>query len=333
MAISKNYVIICPNMSDRLLEISTSLLVNNQARPAPQVMARLIQDGLTEQTLYDAWEGLGNTPPVMDGTLTDLQGLLPFIHLESDALAEQATEDETLLFLARDAELFRDDFTLTHGKTIPNYLMPASQLLWESGDWQDSNLRQRFFGKYGMTKATIDGSERFTLVDSGFAGSIIKPVETTLDKAYNTSLRGTGKLAIKLACMFHDDRYELARIIRDQYEPKQIVPVGPELHPERVLPRATKLRADASVAEPDRIVRGPTALYAIALQLMPHMHGHFNDVVWQDGDAVATVEPVAFDIALDEIGNKTPVNMSYVNPLAALIVQRRVVTSALNRAG
>ncbi len=117
-------------MSNRLYENSINLL-ENRARPTPQIMAQLVEAGLTDEMLYDAWERLGNVPPIMEGALADLQGLLPFIHSTSDALAEQATEDETLLFLARDSELFHDDYALTHRGDTPNYLMPASQLLWE----------------------------------------------------------------------------------------------------------------------------------------------------------------------------------------------------------
>jgi hypothetical protein len=302
-----------------LFEQSRSILSHSQDRPTPQYMAQLITCGLTEQVLSDTWDSLGNPQPVMAESLADLDGLLPYIHIASDTLGNSG-DNEALLFAARDAESLYDDYAITHGeRNERDTLLPASTAIWRSRVWSDPELSRAFLRAYGVDEEFItDPNARVTIVDSGFEGSLLMYLDEVVSEAYDIRLHEAGRLAIKLACATPIRRYRIG----------QIVGTGALEHPTQNLPKTSRFMGRSD--EPNL---GPTYPYAIALQLLPHYHGHYVGIAYKEGKAVGIIEPVTADINVDvPKSDSGSLNTSFVNPLAAAIVQHRVVSAAMNRA-
>lgn len=301
---------------DLRAEAADQLFGDLRLRPSPLTMASLIEQGLTEATIVAAARKKGMSRPLMSVPLHDLEVTLPYLQQVSDTLADQHPDD-TMLFAGRDAEVLFDDYSITHPDKV-SYLLPASTDLWSSTGMDDRGLATQFLGQHGLTKQAIVGKDtRYTLVDSGFMGSIGKKLDETVKKLYDLSMLQNDTLSVRLVSA--TDTALGTRIID--------------------LPENTKLK----IIRYGQIFDKPpcpfwdlsnTHSLAVSMQLMPRYHGSYSDLR-RVGDKVIALSWAYDNVTPDNLDkiDWLWVNSSIVNPVAAAITQYKVVRAAMERIG
>lgn len=301
------------NQSGHELLAPTELFARPFERPETIQMLGVIAAGHTEADIIKAGQIFGHSVDGVDEALGDLPTVLPHIHKLSDALSVQSPDDMHL-FAARDVELLYDDFSIAHPQ-IKSRLLPASTELLLSDD-MTSDLGRRFLARFSLDDATIKESDtRFTIVDTGFCGSVYVYVADTVGYLYGESLRRFGRIGIKLVCADKGNTFG-----------SQIIDYTADAAPRDavLLPHTAARLKDSFAREKHSQKNSPTMLLATALQLMPRYHEAFSGLVEWDGKVMAA----AAESISDEL---TVCNASNVNPIAAAIAQYRVICSALER--
>ncbi|HUC89904.1 MAG TPA: hypothetical protein VMR45_03815 [Patescibacteria group bacterium] len=312
-----------------LPELSIEKIANElyaNTRPAPQKLAELIKQGLTEEMLIDAARASGQNVPCMDLTLIDLETVIPYLELMTDELAKRPGNVRRV-FASRGADLLHDYFAIRHPDKSA-VLMPASSQLWLRSDaMRDPELAGNFLGAYGFDEASVnDPSIEYEMEDEGFNGTIAKYVDEQLKALYGVSLIDSGRLTTKLISTVSDHRQEASQIMDiDDSE------IGPTPKIESWMDGDLKFFP----------LRGFNSTYriAVALNLMPRHHDEYTSLArLDDGRVVATAAQLdSRDLAhyqqtVDSNRTRFPDhNGSVVNPVAAAIVQYRVVRAALRR--
>lgn len=292
------------NLQERAGEV---LFGDTRFRPDPRAMAALIQAGLTEETIWHAARARGHKEPVMDLTDHDLPIALPYYQLSSDTLAAEHSPAIPKVFAARDADVLFDDFVITH-PDHPSALLPASQTLWESAGMQDAELAKRFLEKHRL------GLAGGVIVDSGRLGSVGTWLDGLLCRLHDlpdgASLLSTGALAMRLV----------------------------DAHPHSTGKKIIEIPGtveELGLQKPLAIepwIKGQPAAFSLFIftQNLPRYHGHYKYLEIMGDDIVALPEPVRERRYVDGYDG---INGSIVNPLAAALVQFRVVQAALERSG
>ncbi|HSX08359.1 MAG TPA: hypothetical protein VLG11_05690 [Candidatus Saccharimonadales bacterium] len=295
------------------LPAPTELFARPFERPETTQMLGVIAAGYTEADIIEAGRVFGHSADGVDEALGDLPAVLPHIHQLSDALSTQ-NPDNVHLIAARDGELLYDDFSVTH-PDVKSHLMPASIDLLLSDD-MTGELGRRFLARFDLDATTIKKTDRhFTIVDTGFSGTVFVHLADIIEVLYRTSLRRSGRLDIKLVCAD----------IHTANGPQIIDYATEEVPRDAVLLPHTAARLGGSFAHEKHSRRNsPTMLLATALQLMPRYHEAFDGLVEDGGKVMAH----AADSAPTEF---MLCNASNVNPIAAAIAQYRVIQSALRR--
>lgn len=91
----------------------------------------------------------------------------------------------TLLFAGRDAEALYDDYSIVYGDGA---LLPASKSLLLSTDMRRP-IAATFFGEFGLTAAAVqDPRSTFTLIDTGFRGSVATAIDRWVQRLHGVSL-------------------------------------------------------------------------------------------------------------------------------------------------
>lgn len=299
-------------------------------RPEPEAVANLIRDGLTEADIYAAGEQKGYEAPIIAKTLADLDACLPYFQRVNDTLAA-TNSGATRFFAGRDAELLYDDYVITHpGEDA--HLLPASTRLWNGGmSGFNGKFAEPFLGQYRLTReALLTGQNRYELVDSGRKGSVGILMDEVIMENYGPDARlmPSGRLDIKLVCALDKEHGGHGEQIMDLAEDEV-----PQLQ-----------RSAAVLANPENRVglHGNTYELLVALQTMPRYHGEYAGLISPHdaqyvgligpNDDRIVVRPVDAGITQDVDGAyEDDGNASVVNPLAAAIVQFRVVRAALER--
>ncbi|HEX3568763.1 MAG TPA: hypothetical protein VHT70_03765 [Candidatus Saccharimonadales bacterium] len=296
-------------------------------RPQPEQIADLIQNGLTEEDLIVAGEVHGYNVPKMSQTLAELDAVIPYIQEVVEDVTEQSSNGR-LIFAARDAELLYDFCKIA----IPDadaHLLPASSHLWDQASmWRDATPERRetarqFLGRYGLNEATIKDPDRtITLVDTGFYGSVGENLSYAVLHTYDVDLSRGHHLVTKLVCADPEGLGEQITMLPDTEKALDAAS----------LPRTTAWMGDASfpLLYQDRL---PNFRLAVILQTMPQYHESFTGIAMREGIAEAVTRlpqtQPCDDIDTPPSAYGSHINPSIVHPLAAAVVQYRVVSAAL----
>lgn len=294
-----------------------------QGRPRAEDVAKLIANGLTEEQLVTAAAQRDYRLPVMDRTLQDLDTILPHMLRFTTKLHERYG-DAVLLFAACDADPLHDLSSVIYPDQH-NVRLPASQTLVYSPSLHDPVTARRFLAHYGLDEAAVmDPSRQYVLVDSGFEGSVGEALSDIAERAYGDDT------------MLRDDRIQRALLCAaPSVRHRQLVdvPYEPGLYTPELLPRLWS----GWLSSPDLLRDyGSAGPVATALQLMPRYHGHFEDIDHSAErlELLASYTPPRslddIDIPSHYFGSHGGENATIVHPLAAAIVQYRVVKTALD---
>jgi hypothetical protein len=314
--------------SEGLASEAHRLLSETSIRPTAARMAELVLQGLTDEHLKAGWESLGHQATDTDLLVEEIDALAPQIALCSDVLAYDAAKDTANnlhIFAARDGEVLSDDFWIVHGAEHDSTLMPASMPLWRQARnrrWLVGENGRIFLSSHGTTRErATDENNTFTVVDTGFNGTAGKNFGQMVEAIYGVdTIRAGGRLAIRLV---HANPGSDAATITEPYG----------FAPAEMLPRTRSwlgAKLFESYLELDR-----TTLLATALQILPRYHGTYKRFRRQDDNVLAIPldEGITADVNVCDWKEHGENNDSIVNPLAAAIVQRHVVASALQRSG
>lgn len=299
-------------------ECAEFLFNDSGIRPAPQTMGDLIMRGLTNQGIVMAAEHAGLDIPVATDTLAEVEVTAPYVQRISDRLANDHQTDTLILFAGRDAELLYDDFAIAHN-TIPSVLIPGSTELWKWLERRAGPAKTRqFLSTYGIDESIASNpNARLAMVDSGFRGRIGLRLREAIARAYWQPLeRIAGQVAIKLV-RAHPEGW--GKEILDTYIP----------NPHQQLFRSVRWTGAKDLLE---LEQTPYPL-AVSMQLMPRYCGKYDRVALApDGQirGIPIKEPYRDNVdhpIKGDWGN----NMSVVSPVAAALVQHRIVAKALRR--
>jgi uncharacterized protein YheU (UPF0270 family) len=293
-------------------------------RPAPQAMARLVLNGLTEDDIVRLGTNFGYNEPTMTVTLEDVDKALPSLQKANDVLATEFP-DATILFAARDAEILADDMAIRH-PDIDSYLLPASESLMDELENYSDSWVIAFLEQFGLSQTAVeDPAKSFVLVDSGFAGTICHKLSRQLYVRYGATLRKDLRLHGKLMSVSPNHHQSVSPILEESDMPQTY------LLPTRATRIANKV--------PDRFATyDPRFTLAVFMQTLPRFHGEF----WAlEEDVTGTISATAdrnYDHRIhDDVDGLNGdsiyhgLNSSIINPVAAAVVMHRVVREALEK--
>lgn len=276
-------------------------------RPSPVKMAELIKDGVSVDDIINVGVDQGYSGARVKSAQRDIETLLPYIATAVGELRQTSSAD-TLLFAARDAEPLYDYYVTSDASTADVHLLPASMGLFFGPTMR--SLGAKWLEGFGLSrKEVLDGTQKFTLVDTGFKGSVLIQMDRIIRDSYGMSLRNNGRMAVRLVCA-GPDAVGGQMIADDFYE---------EITPSQ-LPHAVSAVGYQSFARTLEVA-SPANVVAAAIQTLPHYHSPFDRLVEEDGkiNAVSSARNVTMDGP----------NASIVDPLAAAVVQHRVVSEAM----
>lgn len=306
------------------------LLNNTYTRPEPQKIAQLIEQGLTEEDIIYSGQRLGHKTPEMTLTNIELQSATPYLRLLADHLAEH-NESKRIFFLARDAELLFDAYSVLH----PNndaWLLPASIPLWDSDDMANKDLAASFLNSVGLDKEFVTSeSAAALLVDSGFKGTAKYFISRELAELHGKEYEDVSqKLPIKLVSAIGSPRLRYGDQIID-FDSDDSLP------DKALFPKVTSLIGEYEPGDREKYSHDPLAYrLAMSLQLMPHFHDAYVGLVDSNGTVVAlSRQDTSIRTNTDQVSHEDEGdgrNASIVNPVAAMVVQTRLIRSLLTQA-
>lgn len=295
-------------------EIADTLLCELPARPTPQVMGDLVLRGMTDANILDAGIDVGYPHPHMPKTLRELEVILPYLGKLSDTL-HQKRKPGIFALLGRDLGPLFDIHALWHPEDNPRYL-PASVHLVHA--MYDSPLAGPFLSQYGMTKDYMDRPDsRITLADTGYEGSLKRLLAQALAKAHSMEQHDAeAKIDLQLIATA---KQSAGSVIMNLAE------AGLD---------STKLeRADRQLKKGivNPISHDETSLsMVLTIENLPQYYGCYTVLQEVGGRILAVPDKNATVVEdIDRLTDDSLDTPSVVNPVAAAIVQRRVVKWAL----
>lgn len=286
-------------------------------RPKPETMRSLILSGASEEDFMLAWKTRGHEIPNMDLTFEDLASALPYIGQISDRLASTHCSGERMLFAGRDADSLYDYFTIANSD-IEADLLPASGTLWHSSGMQNNGLARRFLSSHLLDEqSVIAPSIRYRLIDTGFQGNILTQVVKGLKSTYGKRRVSPDKFSIELVCA-NDDAIG-AQIL-------EIPGSADEL--QAVFPKVTACLGPAISRFFGRNSSSTVPL-AVSLQLMPRYHGPYQNISETGNQVTAVPKASEYSDNVDTPYHANSADSTIINPLAAALVQYRVVSYAM----
>lgn len=306
------------------LEVA-ALMEDWQHRPQPEHVATLVNRGLDDEVIR-AVAPSGNLP-AMSAVLADFEQTLPYVRRLIDYMA-WTYADVPVFFLARDAELIYDAYRTAYPQN-PAVLLPANREFLRSEDMQDMRKSQQFLAEQGLGQAFVkDPAKTGLLFDIGFRGSAGLGIWTKLSQLYNVPIEQLrSRLPIRLInTLGYPDLQERPGEKLVDFDGSDGQP------PSGLLPRATAVIQASPIGE---TIPGEhstiTHRLAVALQLMPHFSSKFSKIVEENGVMNAVpADPVAELPNLDTVPGSR--NSSLVHPVAALMLQQRMVRYVLSGA-
>lgn len=304
------YSKLCYNNKNMQSERIAADVFAQGVRPAAEHIRDLVIAGVTEEDIVTAGSQGGLSPDGIAAARTEIHTLLPYIHQLSDAIYAAPGKGQAL-FAGRDAEVLYDDYRIVYDEGT---LIPASKNLWRCRAMDTHG--SRFLGAFGLTATAVHEPEhRFTLIDTGFRGSVASDIDYWLEKYHGRSVLKEQRLAVRLVCAADAEALGPSLI---QYGFDQIPRTNAEL--PNTLDRLGVSEFDLLLEHGRQL---PEGIIATALQLLPRYHAAHAALVELEDKVVAV--PGRSDFY--QYGK----NASVVDPLAAAVVQYHTVVAALER--
>jgi hypothetical protein len=310
------------NIQDR----AAALLSDRGLRPTPEEVASLAIAGMTTQDIITAGEVAGIDPPVMSDTLKDAVTLMPYAHLAVDRVVEMG-DDALIIAAMRDGEMMGDAAAICQPGRVVS--LPASGHLF-----RDLNKRvaagdplvEQFFAQYRMSRDQVVG-RKIRLMDTGFEGSIALKLDATLQALYGIpSLIESGAMETYMIRASEPMRSDVHEILHGE----DIVPGSLT---QETLPKLTAMLGNIAPT----VLSLPSYAAAAAMQIMPRHTGHYLRLTERDGRVIAV------DAGYADPGRRMRpqpnvdvvyglnANANVYNPVASLVVQHLVVSTAMGR--
>jgi hypothetical protein len=336
-------------------------ILQGKRRPEPEKVLQFtdadIKEALTQSEQYnhdpDSLQNLRNSVTIA----TEVESLLPIIARLVGHIREQYS-GHTLLFAGRDAEPLYDAFRVSSDNEARGkiYLFPGSNMLMtdlmrgtpkpifqdciehecrtEHGidpvkvrqaykkygrDFDyEAKARQivsKFLSHYGINEESIRQGEKFLVIDTGFKGTIAGKLNCCIQTLYSLEYEEANKIIIPRLVAKWDG--EDAK----KYTAKEFMSFDDQ---------QSSLKDSFPKTEPEAKKYCSTANFciAMAMQLLPHYHAPYSEIDMKarpqthKHGAGCYFEPDIDKVTGD--GQLDPLNISIVNPLGALLVQRRV---------
>ncbi len=255
----------------------------------------------------------------------ELNSILPYVK----EMVDQVLKDFSgyhILVLGRDADIFYDALRMVHPQPSKIILLPGSSPIW--GDLKDDILddelgyplgwRKSFLSSYGITKEAIERGEKFLVLDTGFEGSIGKDLRELVRKELGLS-RGQ---IMQLPEIFPIRLVSYEPWIPDSKEDENIRQIKDFIVPKADFPNVFPR---FSQEWPELFDQGFNKVLASALQVLPSFHGRYSIAkMGPSGTFIGGYDDIPLiSWNIDAIYKK--VNISIVNPFAALLIQKKVV--------
>lgn len=307
-----------PNLIDTLNRGVPGLFEDSCEQPSPHMISYLINSGFNRDIILQIAKYHGVAEPTMSDTLRDLDTSLPFVHMISDTIAKHH-RGKKVMFAGRDAVGMYLDFAIAHSDE-DSVLLPASMDLWASISDSDPAMVADFLESHGVAPTKKHRKHPdYLLVDTGFMGTVGLRLDEQISAIYGTkSLRRTGKLEMKLVSA-HAGAYGTQVIDFDTTASAGTIDT---------LKRPSRAYAE-ELSSAEKL--------AINMQLDPKYHPPYSYLEEVGGRVVAVPRPIDRTPELDYQRSNVDNSLRHfsrdelVNPVAALLHQLRVVSSAMSR--
>ncbi|EKD27231.1 MAG: hypothetical protein ACD_79C00793G0002 [uncultured bacterium] len=272
----------------------------------------------------------------------ELNLITPYIINIVKALISKAEEISNIsnvnfIIFGRDGELIYDVCKTLGLKAT---LFPGSKDIFRNGKpldlekADDKGIRNAklLFETYGITSESIQNSmQHFIMVDTGFKGSVGSSFRKALSYLFKASLEDEGftkKFPLYLICKDESGAGFTHGKMFDQSEQLEITFDKNIDNIENILPRVKQLNLKRSqlFGFGNKFTE---YFIAVALQLMPKFHQTYDNIKSNNGRTfgVPTQKVISNDINNLE---KSSVNASFIHPVAALLLQYKIIQNILN---
>ena len=234
--------------------------------------------------------------------------LLPYIEELCQTILRQYPKHR-ILIAARDAGPFYDALRIIlrdNPRYEQTHLFAGSSVLMNKlASKGKRRIVQQFLARYGITEESVK-AEHFLLFDTGFLGTI----GDVLRKVVKTQFDVSGEKAV-----------DIGLIARD----KTSYVHGKELKqfPLNTRKAASRFPKAITVAVSNLKYYSRNFPIAVALQLLPRYHGPFVNLD-DSGAPLASYSCTTVTIN-EDIDRAGSINASIVNPVAAMLVQKKIV--------
>ncbi len=235
----------------------------------------------------------------------ELPNLLPYIEQLVVEIVNQYSTHQ-ILPAARDAEPFYDALKIVlenDPRQDQVHLLPGSTILMSSlRSYSGRTIRRPFLSHYAITEENLQQDRKYLLFDTGFLGTIGRYLREIISFEFKVS----GVEAVDVG-LVSADKYSLGRELKlFNLTQKEAEEKFPKTFPRCILEWKSGHYND-------------NFYLGVALQLLPKFHGSYKEI----GDGG---KPIARKATFEkDIDQGWSVNDSIVNPVAALLVQKRVV--------
>ncbi len=317
-------------LNDKKTEEIRGLLENWKRRPEPLEVLKYTEEEIKRgaKSAFDLDEEYIEK---IKGSITygtELDNILFYVRQIVEHILQEYPQHK-ILVLGRDAEVFYDAFKALFAWTPRKNdvsLFPGSEAFWEKFQDYPLDVKQGFIESFGITRDAIESGQKFLMIDTGLYGTISENVHHTVSELYGYTIEDTQRMIVSRLVGTEDTSYakELVRFERD---------VTGEDADMIKFPKTAALLKDLQEAKTggDDHLRKKYGylwtfnfLLAIALQLLPNHHDVYSELEEQEDGSLAAVPGGRGEI-LDDIDRVTGINQSIVNPVAAMLIQRRVV--------
>ncbi|MBI2102450.1 hypothetical protein HYT55_01315 [Candidatus Woesearchaeota archaeon] len=234
--------------------------------------------------------------------------LLPYIEELCQTILRRYPQHR-ILIAARDAEPFYDALKITlrdNPRYEQTHLFAGSSVLMDKVAFKGKmEAVKQFLARYGITEESVK-AEHFLLFDTGFLGTIGE----SLRKAVQTQFDIPGERAVDIGLVARDKTSYV-----HGKELKQV--------PLSIRKTVSRFPKTMTVAASNLRYYSRNFPIAVALQLLPRYHGPFVNID-DSGTPLASYSYTAVTINQD-IDRTGSINASIINPVAAMLVQKRVV--------
>ncbi|NQT32799.1 MAG: class I SAM-dependent methyltransferase [Candidatus Omnitrophica bacterium] len=344
-----------PEKIDRIVE----LLLDGDNRPEPEEIDGFTLDEIKKGAAIAFGQHIDNIDEYVEwlentDTFKEAENLMPYLQVMAAEVLQKYPEHR-ILVAGRDASLFYDIFSAVLDKASfyeKVRMFPGSRWFIDRMKKElQSNFelyapiyRTYLRESFGITADAIKSGQKFILIDSGFYGSIGKSLHETVELLYGSQLEGIDpREAILVENVAVSPVQSYARPLRqdgfglDREEairkfPRSCKWIGPKNwavngnakvnicgNMKQKNEELTRQSGEAEWIEVNGIAS--TLVLAIALQLLPYHHRSYAFL--ENGRAVPPNDKKVFHKDIDGIVHSN--NTSIVNPIAAMLIQKKVL--------